>query len=194
MTTKNSSWALNTDYVTDWVYAQSVFSKEECQKIIDIGTSKNMTDSTIFGNNDNHNYRDSQVSWLYACDDMEWVFRRLTDVVTKLNNQYFKFDIFGFLEGLQFTRYDAPNGKYDAHVDKTFNGVVRKLSLSIQLTDSNEYEGGELQIITSKEYQNAVKNQGDLILFPSYILHRVTPVTKGTRYSLVSWISGQPFK
>ncbi len=107
----------------------------------------------------------------------------------------FNFDIFGLYEGFQFTNYKAPSGKYNRHVDKGFGFPIRKLSISIQLTDPKEYEGGELYIDNGVEsYVMMKKDQGALIAFPSYTLHEVMPVTKGERNSLVTWVTGKPFK
>ena len=72
--------------------------------------------------------------------------------------------------------------------------IIRKLSLSIQLTDPKEYEGGELYLHENEEGKEMKKGQGDLVLFPSYILHEVKPVTKGERNSLVTWVTGKQFK
>ena len=100
-----------------------------------------------------------------------------------------------FDENIQFTEYDsAYDGYYDWHIDTGGKELSsnRKLSMSVQLSDPSEYEGGELQVV--KETNVLKKNRGSAFIFPSYLLHRVTPVTKGTRYSLVCWISGHPFR
>ena len=132
--------------------------------------------------------------WLYASDDLDWVFRKITDIVLNLNDRFFQFDLHGLNEGLQFTNYKAPSDKYEKHVDRAVDGVIRKLSLSIQLTDPKEYEGGELFLYENEKGTEMKKEQGTLILFPSYILHEVKPVTKGERNSLVSWVTGKQFK
>jgi PKHD-type hydroxylase len=137
--------------------------------------------------------RESQIAWL-GPRDIEFAFRKVTDAVMSLNNQFFKFNLFGLAEGFQFTRYDAPSGFYCMHVDKTLNGPVRKLSLTIQLSDPEDYEGGELALQYGKEPEVMSKELGKLVAFPSYTLHEVRPVTKGTRYSLVAWVTGTPFK
>ena len=100
----------------------------------------------------------------------------------------------GINEGLQFTNYEAPSGKYGKHVDRGLNMPVRKLSISIQLTDPEEYEGGELYLYNDDKETLMDKTQGTLIIFPSYVLHEVMPVTKGTRNSLVTWVTGKQFK
>jgi len=70
----------------------------------------------------------------------------------------------------------------------------RKLSVVIQLSDPSEYDGGNLQFMLGNESENAKKEKGMLYAFPSWVLHRVTPVTEGTRRSLVIWLSGPKFK
>jgi PKHD-type hydroxylase len=190
--TKNSSWNFNTDPVNEWAYWDKAFTPEECQAIIAIGESRMPTKATVVGENDG--IRECDISWLYSVDDLEWAFRRVTDIITSLNDQFFKFDLFGLHEGFQFTKYTAPGEHYGAHVDRIVNGTVRKLSFTLQLSDPADYDGGELQLMNSKKPTIASREQGYVMVFPSYTLHEVTPVTRGTRYSLVSWVTGKPFK
>jgi len=127
-------------------------------------------------------------------DGLDWAYRKITDIVLDLNSKYFKLDVSGFNEGLQFTNYSAPSDKYGKHVDRSEGFIIRKLSLSIQLTDPTEYEGGELWLYEDDKGALMKKDQGTLILFPSFILHEVKPVTKGERNSLVAWATGKQFK
>ena len=124
-----------------------------------------------------------------------------TEKWLEINKKYFGFDLYGLTEALQFTNYKAPGGKYDSHVDRCFGTLIRKLSVIVSLTDENKYVGGDLEfdlrnfsdksdnIITCKE----IKPQGSIVVFPSHVWHRVKPVTKGTRQSLVMWNDGKPF-
>lgn len=138
--------------------------------------------------------RRSQVSWLSNSPDTKWVFEKLASVVSRMNMQHFRFDLTGFGEPLQLTNYDqSENGMYGWHVDYGV-GISRKLSMAVQLTDPAEYEGGNLQIMTSAQPQNVRKQRGLIAVFPSYIVHQVTPVTQGSRQSLVAWVSGPAFK
>jgi PKHD-type hydroxylase len=142
----------------------------------------------------NKNVRRSQVSWLGNTSDTRWVFEKLGDVISKINAQYYRFDLTGFGEQLQLTNYDqSENGMYGWHQDYGM-GISRKLSMAVQLTDPAEYEGGNLQIMTANTPQNIRKQRGLIAIFPSYIVHQVTPVTQGSRQSLVAWVSGPPFK
>jgi len=190
---ENSSWNFELDKVRFYASCSNFFSREECEKIINIAKDKGLTKGVI-----NKGYvkdvRDSKISWLNPNEDMNWVFRKVTDITLHLNEKYFNFDIFGLNEGFQFTNYKAPSGKYGKHVDMSINIVVRKLSISIQLTDPKKYEGGELCLYCSDEKIIMDKTQGTLILFPSYVLHEVMPVTKGERNSLVTWVTGEQFK
>ena len=190
----NSSWNFELDNTNLYAFWNNAFSKEECQSIINIAKDKGLIEGKTKGYT--KDVRESQVSWLYPIDGMDWVFRRVTDITLNLNERFFKFDLFGLNEGFQFTNYEAPSGKYGKHVDRGMNMSVRKLSISIQLTDPEEYEGGELKLYDGddKEAQVMDKTQGTLIIFPSYVLHEVMPITKGTRNSLVTWITGKQFK
>lgn len=189
--TPNAAWPFRLDPTQNWAYWEQAFTAEECQRIIDIGTGRTMQPGTAVGND---SVRACDISWLYSCDDMEWAFRRVTDIVMSLNDQFFKFDLYGMSEGFQFTRYQAPGEYYGRHIDRMYEGVVRKLSVSIQLDAPEAYKGGELKLYTSGDPTVVSRAQGYLVVFPSYTLHEVTPVTQGTRHSLVSWITGAPFR
>jgi PKHD-type hydroxylase len=192
----NPSHSFYKDSICGWANWNDAFSKEECQWIIEhaklfdthsgvIGTEGNELDTSI---------RDSKVTWLNPTKEFNWVYDRLTAVVIKINQDNYMFDLFGFQEGLQFTEYNAPSGHYGKHVDNIFGGPVRKLSITVQLTDPMEYEGGDVELHLANDPAIMEKKQGSIIIFPSSVLHAVTPVTKGTRHSLVGWITGKPFK
>ena len=140
--------------------------------------------------------RRSQVSWLNKTQDTAWVYEKLAHIASSLNAQYYRFDLTGFGEALQLTNYNqSEHGMYSWHVDYGGNiAPSRKLSLVLQLTDPGQYEGGNLQIHTGGEPQTVRKQRGLLAAFPSYVLHQVTPVTSGSRQSLVAWITGPAFK
>ena len=188
---ENSCWSFNLDKINLYSFWNNAFSKQECEMIINIAKNKGLIKGTTKGESD---VRDSKISWLYPIDGMEWVFRRVTDICLSLNERFFNFDLFGINEGFQFTNYQSPSGKYGKHIDRSLDMVVRKLSISIQLTPPNEYEGGELYLYEGDKGTLMDKSQGTLIMFPSYVLHEVMPVTKGERNSLVTWVTGKQFK
>jgi len=188
---ENSSWNFELDQINLYAFWNNAFSKEECQTIVDIAKDKGLIRGETFKE---VGIRDSKISWLYPSDNMDWVFRRVTDITLNLNERFFKFDLFGLNEGFQFTNYKAPSGKYGEHVDRAINIPVRKLSISIQLTNPEEYEGGQLYLYDDDKGTLMDKAQGTLIIFPSFVLHEVMPVTKGERNSLVTWVTGKQFK
>lgn len=157
--------------------------------------------------NDLKTQRNSNISWL--SDD--WIYRTIHPFIHEANKKAgWNFE-WNYSEACQFTKYklnqhyhwhrDSWEKSYDRPNDKNYHGKIRKLSVTCQLTDGSEYEGGELDfqprdvedpniIIPCKE----AKTRGSIIVFPSYVWHRVKPVTKGVRYSLVIWNLGYPFK
>jgi PKHD-type hydroxylase len=190
---ENSSWSFELDQTNLYAFWNNAFSKDECQTIINIAKDKGLIKGKTKGESD---IRDSKISWLYPSDNLDWAFRRVTDITLSLNERFFNFNLFGINEGFQFTNYEAPSDKYGKHVDRSINIPVRKLSISIQLTNPEEYEGGELKLYDGDDDEANVmdKTQGTLIMFPSYVLHEVMPVTKGERNSLVTWVTGKQFK
>jgi len=187
----NPSWNFYLDKLYTFAYWEKAFTKEECEKIIKTAKDKSLIKGLTKSKTD---VRKSKITWLYPNDNLDWLYRRITDIVLNLNDRFFQFDLHGLNEGLQFTNYKAPSDKYGKHIDRSLDMVIRKLSLSIQLTDPKEYEGGELFLYEDEKGTEMKKEQGTLVLFPSYILHEVKPVTKGERNSLVAWVTGKQFK
>jgi PKHD-type hydroxylase len=194
----SSAWMFQVDNLNDYATSDNSFSVDECKKIIEIGETNKFNSATIAGKDNNleedFSYRKTQVSWIYPNTESEFIFRRVTDIVTNLNNLYFHFDLLGMIEGFQFTKYEAPSDFYGLHSDRSPKSHIRKLSMTIQLSDPNEYEGGDLHLQIGSEPSIISKDQGKIVCFPSYILHEVKPVTKGTRYSLVAWFTGPAFR
>lgn len=191
------AWLFHLDMVENWAYADKVFTPEECDKIKRISLAKGKEKATVIGDHQkgevNTDIRNNNVVWLNERDDISWVYERLSATVMHLNKEYFKFDLYGFCEDLQFTEYQGKGQHYKKHIDKIYNGASRKLSIVIQLTDPKEYTGGELELYDGRT--NVMKkDQGSLFAFPSYTLHEVKPIIKGTRHSLVAWIAGPNFK
>tara|TARA_R100000005_G_C4879779_1_gene132028 strand:- start:29 stop:640 length:612 start_codon:yes stop_codon:yes gene_type:complete len=133
--------------------------------------------------------RDSKISWMYEDD---WVSSIFAHYFHLANKEYWEYDLNG-LDGIQITRYDEGD-HYTWHSDygtAEDNRYTRKLSATLLVTDPSEYEGGELEFT---DYHNnrvvAPSEKGTMIVFDSRIPHRVLPVTKGTRISLVTWMLG----
>lgn len=146
--------------------------------------------------------RNSKIKMFHVDGNNHWIFQKLADVGQLLNDEFYRFDLTGF-NHFQYTEYDESyQGKYDFHIDISLGAdtpiqmqsAPRKLSMVLFLSDSEEYEGGQFEIMTSDNIQVVEQKKGRVIAFPSWLLHRVTPVTKGNRKSIVCWICGPKFK
>ncbi len=138
--------------------------------------------------------RKSRVSYIPWVKEAEWIYQRLAAAVLECNKAMYSFQLSGFLEGLQVGQYQA-GSFFDWHQDFGYREhSIRKLSIVAQLTDTSQYEGGDLEFFSGQSPQKAVRSRGTLVIFPSFVLHRVTPTTAGTRHSLVGWVSGPPFR
>jgi len=179
---------------------------EEMAKTGGVGNDKKLTKDQI---KSIKNIRDCNIAWL----NDNWIYRQIHPFVKIANqNAGWKYN-WDFSETCQFTKYKL-NQYYDWHCDswpKPYekkgpeHGKIRKLSMTCQLTDGSEYEGGELEF-DFRNYDPALRDEskhvvqakeilpkGSIIIFPSDLWHRVKPVTAGTRYSLVVWHLGWPF-
>lgn len=186
------------DIFHPFVYWENGFTEQELNWLQE--KAKNADMQASVGNNppldELKKIRRSKIFWLDNNDLNNWVFLKLSHIISSLNSQFYRFDLTGFAESLQLTNYDsADNGTYGWHQDLVVgNQPNRKMSLVLQLSDPSEYEGGNLQILNGIDPINIKKQRGLISLFPSYQLHRVTPVVSGTRQSLVSWVTGPAFK
>ena len=193
---QNTSWSFELDTIHQYAFWNDFLSKEECNKIVKQGKELRLKPGGVGTFNEQKEIRQSSISWIYPNVENAWLFRRATDAITNLNSRFFKFNISGLNEGFQFTNYKYPHGQYGKHVDRGFDLTIRKLSLSIQLTDPKKYKGGDLKLYvdSAKEGLTMEKKQGTLVLFPSFTMHEVMPLTKGERNSLVAWVTGKAFE
>lgn len=171
-------------------------SKENLDSLQSLAASS--TFKAVVGSGENSKVdsevRRSTVVWL-TYDEAPELYSILGTVVEELNADFFKYDLTGFKEKIQLSNYRAEDrGTYGWHLDRGGN-VSRKLSLTMQLSGPEEYEGGELQLnFGGKEPLSVPKKRGLITVFPSWAIHRVSPVTSGSRQSLVAWLSGPEFK
>ena len=181
--------------------ANQVFSPEECAKLIAQRQTLEEKDARIIDDPQGTApigpagaYRKSRVAWMRPSPDNEWVFARVFDVVRHVNQQCYEMDLAGFTEPLQIAEY-SPGHYYDWHLDVGRGPhSIRKLSVIVQLTDPRTYQGGGVEILCSREATVLTREQGAMTVFPAYLLHRVLAVSEGTRYSLVGWVGGPPYR
>ena len=143
--------------------------------------------------------RKSKITWMSD----NWMYRQIQPVIHEVNALAGWNFQWSMTESFQFTKYEGNQKQhYDWHTDSgdaDENGLTRKISASLILANDDEYEGGDFQICIPNPNQNKIiniklKQKGTMIFFPSFVWHRVVPVTKGTRYSLVCWSKGNLFK
>ena len=173
-----------------------VFTPEQCNKIIETGRSQPKTTGTV-GLSDNvrdDKTRLSHVSWI-PFGMLEPMYRQLETVMHRTNLNNFGFDGMQLTEQAQYTEY-SDGGYYNWHIDSSVScekePPVRKISMSLLLNHESEFEGGELELVEPNK--KVFIKQGQAIFFASFLSHRVTPVTKGVRKSLVVWFGGTPFR
>ena len=177
-----------------------IFTPKQCQMIINAGRSEPRNDAQV-GNKDgiqggvlDTKTRTSHISWI-PFKKMTDMYKDIEKIMKTTNGNHFGFEGMQITEMAQYTEYPE-GGFYDWHTDNDVNCAneppVRKISMTILLSPENEFEGGDLELV--KEGQAAKIKQGHAIFFASFIRHRVAPVIKGNRKSLVMWFGGTPFK
>lgn len=177
---------------------EGAFTEGELDKIIAHGDSLTTDKATLAGRDIKEEYseiRITRTAWIKPSLETKWIYDRMQSVARMLNDRIWQFDITGFSEDFQYTVYQGnEGGHYDWHVDQGDLAKRRKLTLSLQLSDPSQYEGCELQLHGANRIDTAPKTRGALVAFPSYVLHRVTPITRGIRKSLVVWTTGPKFR
>lgn len=140
--------------------------------------------------------RKSNIKWIPKNETHGWLYDRLMQYMSIANNNLWHFNLESILDSIQYTQYHGnEKGFYGWHMDIGPQELAfRKLSLVVQLSSPSDYSGGELQIRSGHGEATVSKTQGTVIVFPSYLLHQVTPVTGGLRESLVLWSGGNSYK
>jgi len=162
------------------------------------------TTGTIANSVDDKTKRNSTVRWIKPTNEFKWIFDKIDNVLNQVNNEWFNFDLVGYSE-IQFTEYSENTKQhYTWHTDMVWgdggstytpDATLRKLSCSIVLSQQEvNFEGGNFELDNINSPFIPDIDKGDGVFFPSFVWHRVTPVTKGTRYSLVVWIIGPAFR
>jgi PKHD-type hydroxylase len=186
-----------------WVYYDNCFTDAEINSIVRYCDSFEQEQGVTFGAESKEQieqHRVSGVKFHERNNETAWIFDKLNMMIETTNKQYYGFDLNGYLN-FQYTTYTAEqHGRYDWHTDMSFGAAYgndiepRKLSMTLLLND--EFEGGEFQINMGKEEHPEIIHvpKGRAIFFPSFLIHRVTPVTRGIRKSMVVWVLGPKFR
>ena len=177
---------------------QPIFTPQQCQLVINKGMSLKKEEAKVGMNRPEGGLdikkRITSISWI-PFKDMPEMYKDIEATMLKANNNHFGFDGMRLTEIAQFTHY-LTGGFYNWHMDNDVLGKhqppVRKISMTLLLSDPATFEGGELEFM--HKGRTAKLKQGQAIFFASWLQHRVKPVTKGERKSLVMWFGGPPFK
>jgi len=181
----------------EWYWFKNGFTFNEIDQIV--AESKNwglqtagITDAGVV----NNEMRKSAIAWIPQVDAYKWIYDKLGGMIEEANNALWKFNLYGMNEQIQYTEYYQDGGHYDYHLDVGGGYPLnqRKISITVQLTGPEDYTGGDFEILRGKSPEALPKIKGCVLVFPSYLMHRVTPVTSGTRRSLVLWVGGDSYK
>jgi PKHD-type hydroxylase len=174
-----------------------IFTPLQCKMIIEAGREEPKQQGQVGGGSGgtvDTKTRTSHISWI-PFKKMEDMYKDIEKIMKATNGNHFGFDNMQITEPAQYTEYPE-GGFYDWHIDNDINCAheppVRKISMTCLLSPESEFEGGDLEIMS--EGKVAKLKQGHAIFFASFLRHRVKPVIKGNRKSLVMWFGGTPFK
>ena len=175
-----------------------LFTPEQCQMIINCGRRQKPQKAQVGMNKPegglDTNKRVTTISWI-PFEEMKPMYDQVNTFIQQANENHFGFGDIHITEQAQFTEYPE-GGFYDWHMDcdvnMTHEPPVRKISMTLLLNDPLEFEGGDLELMAPGKF--AALKQGHAIIFASFLNHRVAPVTRGVRQSLVVWFGGKPFR
>jgi PKHD-type hydroxylase len=184
-----------------FAYWENFFSLEELDQIAGLPYWDEAKDAKVGGGGNgvhNPDIRRSRTAWIPRNEETRWIWDRITNTLGEVNSNFFRFDLSGCYEPIQLGLYtEEDQGCYEWHIDASVKTktVPRKLSMALLLSDPSEFEGGQLQLKMNNDDPVSVEQaKGRAWFFAAYTLHRVTPVTKGVRKSLVVWAGGPQFK
>ncbi len=180
------------------VYAfEAAFSPAECDAIIALAREDDLADAGLVNNRSDHNLRRADLAWLDERAGGDWIMDRIMGLVADANRTHFDFALTEFGESPQVARYGAERqGHFTWHSDIGEGALAsrRKLTMVVQLSEPSDYTGGALELQPDANIRESDRTRGSAVLFPSFVLHRVTPVTSGERYSLSTWVHGPAFR
>ena len=179
---------------------QPIFSPQQCQMIVDAGHQQKPEKALVGGGPKGAHdtkKRVTTISWIPFAK-MPEMYKQIENQLSIVNLNHFGFDGVTLTEPAQFTEYPK-GGFYDWHMDLNAFGQdgqnpIRKISMTLLLSDPSEFTGGDLLFADAGQQEPLSLKQGQAIFFASFLRHKVAPVKKGIRKSLVMWFGGPPFK
>jgi PKHD-type hydroxylase len=180
---------------TCYYWFETGFSSEEVNLIIKNAKNYESQKATIIGEDKENTIRKSNIKWLPVNDEWNWVYDRVSNQIMEANKALWQFNLHTIIDNIQYTEYEGNGGHYDWHLDIGPRSINhRKVSVVVQLSDPDDYVGGNLELHPGSNSFAVPRGKGTVVVFPSFLLHRVTPLTSGLRRSLVLWAGGEPYK
>ena len=186
-------------YLSPFVVWENAFTGAELDAIVALGDRLKLEKAVLVygegGSSTDDPGRITRTAWMGRAMETAWVYERMERAIRAVNNDVYRFELTGFSDLFQYTVYQGEEGgHFDWHVDQIRQPAHRKLSASLQLSDPGSYEGCDLEVHCGSRIAAVSRARGALVVFPSYVLHRVTPIRTGTRKALVVWAAGPPFR
>jgi PKHD-type hydroxylase len=178
-----------------------IFSPKQCQMIVDAGHQQKPETAKVGGAGEegehNTKKRVTTISWIPFVK-MPEMYKQIENQLSIVNLNHFGFDGVTLTEPAQFTEYPK-GGFYDWHMDLNAFGQngqnpIRKISMTLLLSDPKDFNGGDLLFSEMGDTKPLPLKQGQAIFFASFLRHKVAPVKKGIRRSMVMWFGGPPLK
>jgi PKHD-type hydroxylase len=184
-------------YLAPYIIWENAFTSQELDSIVALGDSLRLEKAVLVygegGSSADDPSRITRTAWMGRAEQTAWIYERIERVIRTVNKDIWRFELSGFSDLFQYTvYYGDEGGHFDWHVDQIRQPAHRRLSASLQLSDPADYEGCDLEIQGGAKPVAMPRTRGALVVFPSYVLHRVTPISAGTRKALVVWVAGPP--
>ena len=182
--------------IGEWAYIKNYFTPDQCNEIIKEALMLPEQNATLGLSSDrvDNQWRSSTIRAITRSDRWNYLFKELDKVVSQINNEWFQVD-YSYLPAIQFATYNSTTQDFYKRHQDVFLAPLRthrKLSVTVQLSDPDSYQGGDLQFLDVGHLPNSknLRMQGTVCVFPSIVFHEVTPVTSGVRHSLAGWYEG----
>lgn len=183
--------------MTPFLSVPEALSSAECDRIVAAAAAAQSAPAGLVGHIANPEMRRADLVWVDDLPGQDWLMERMVTLVNRANREGYGFDLTDFAESAQIAAYRAEaQGHFDWHSDIGAGPLAarRKITIVVQLSAPEEYEGGTLNLRPDSNIHDAPRTRGTAVLFPSFVLHRVTPVTRGLRRSLTLWAHGPAFR
>ncbi len=179
------------------VFVPDALSGPDCDRLIALAQTRPLRDAGLVKGTTAHQIRRADIAWVDDLPQAAWVMDLMIAQVARVNRERFGFDLTDFGESAQIARYGAEReGHFDWHADIGAGSWAarRKLTIVVQLSDPADHAGGTLDLRADSAITSAPRQRGLATVFPAFVLHRVTPLTQGTRWSLTLWAHGPAFR